>query len=313
MSAVGIRVGIDLGGTKIAAIAFGETDEVLFESQAATPREDYEATIAAIAALVTEAETATGARAWVGVGMPGSISPASGLVQNANSTWLNTRPFDHDLAEALERPLRFANDANCFALSEARDGAAREADTVFGVILGTGCGGAIVTGKQLLTGRHAIAGEWGHTPLPAPTPDEQPGPECWCGRRGCLETWLSGPGLAEDHVRSGGAALTAEQIAGVAARGDELATATLSRHLDRLARGLGNVVDIVDPDVIVIGGGLSNLAHLYDQLPGAVAPHVFADSPRVDIRPPAHGPASGVRGAARLWTAHEAAHERTAT
>jgi fructokinase len=233
--------------------------------------------------------------------MPGSISPATGLVQNANSTWLNGRRFGEDLAAAIGADVRMANDANCFALSEARDGAAAGAGSVFGVIIGTGCGGGIVIDGRLVDGPRGIAGEWGHTPLPWPRPDEFPGPVCWCGRNGCLETWVSGPAVAADHARIAGARLTAEAVAAAAAGGDATASATLARHADRLARGLGVVCNMLDPEVIVLGGGLSQLAHLYEALPRLVAPHLFADHVRIDIRPPRWGDASGVRGAAWLW------------
>lgn len=233
--------------------------------------------------------------------MPGSLSPVTGRVQNANSTWLNGRPLDRDLAAALGRPVRLANDANCFALSEATDGAAAGAASVFGVILGTGCGGGIVVDGRLVDGPLGVGGEWGHNPLPRPSADEVPGPPCWCGRHGCMETWVSGPGLAADHARATGERQSAETIAARAETGDEVALATMARHADRLARGLAHVVNILDPAVIVLGGGLSKLGHLYRNLPGLMAPHIFADAPHVDVRPPRWGDASGVRGAARLW------------
>ena len=296
-----LRIGIDLGGTKIAAIAMDRTDKVVASKRIATPRDDYDATLEAIRALVDGIESETGSQGSVGIGMPGSISPATGLVQNANSVWLNGRLFDADLCDRLARPVRLANDANCFALSEASDGAARGKECVFGVILGTGCGGGIVIDGKPVVGPRAIGGEWGHTPLPWPGAQEHPGPECWCGRNGCLETWLSGPGLAVDHARHTGETATAEEIAKLAAGGDGPAQATLERHAERLARGLAVVVDIIDPDIIVLGGGLSKLDHLYDAVAPMVAHHVFADDTAVVIVPPDHGDTSGVRGAARLW------------
>ena len=308
-----VRIGIDLGGTKIAGIAMDDTDQVISKSRVSTPRDDYSATIEAIAGVVRDLETETGSEGTVGIGMPGSISPATGVVQNANSVWLNGRPFDADLTARLERPVRLANDANCFALSEAADGSGKGASCVFGVILGTGCGGGIVIDGKAVTGPRAIGGEWGHTPLPWPTAEEHPGPECWCGRNGCLETWISGPGLAADHARHTGQEVTAEDIAAQAAGGDETAQASLQRHADRLARGLAVVVDIVDPDIIVLGGGLSNLTHLYRDVAPQVASHVFADETDVSIVPPAHGAASGVRGAARLWDGSEVAANRVRT
>jgi fructokinase len=265
-----------------------------------TPRCDYAATIVALVDLTAQlAQGTTGAK--VGIAVPGSVSPLSKLMQNAISTWLISRPLDRDLAEALGRPVRLANDANCFALSEAKDGAAETARIVFGVILGTGCGGGIVVDGRLLDGSQGIAGEWGHNPLPWATAEEYPGPQCWCGRKGCLEAWVSGPGMAADHATVTGENLTAVEIATRAKRGNGAARATLSRHVDRLARGLSHVVNIIDPDAIVLGGGLSHLSHLYEQLPQLMRPHIFADQASVEIKPPRWGDASGVRGAARLW------------
>jgi fructokinase len=233
--------------------------------------------------------------------MPGSLSPASGLVQNANSTWLNGRPFRRDLEAHLGRPVRLANDANCFALSEAVDGAGAGARAVFGVILGTGCGGGLLFDGTLIDGPRGIGGEWGHNPLPWAGAEEHPGPQCWCGRKGCMETWVSGPALEADHARATGEPLAAEAIAARAAAGDRAAQASLDRHAGRLARGLAGAINVFDPDVIVLGGGLSKLGHLYRMLPGLVAPHVFAEEARVLIKPPVWGDASGVRGAAWLW------------
>ncbi len=298
-----LRVGIDLGGTKIAAIALLPDDSVAFSTRVPTPRHDYEGVISAIADLVRRAEeTARLApgTATVGIGTPGSLSPATGRMQNANSTWLNDKPFKKDLEAALGRATWMENDANCLALSEAHDGAGAGAQSVFAVILGTGVGGALVHEGRIISGHNAIGGEWGHNPLPWPTPEETPGPRCWCGRRGCLETWLSGPALAADHTRITGEELSAQAVATRAERGDAAARDTLERHLRRLARGLAHVVNIFDPQVIVLGGGLSNMTHLYDELPARMRPFVFAAAPRLDVRPPRHGDASGARGAARL-------------
>lgn len=296
-----MRIGVDLGGTKIAAVSLlpgGRTSE---EIRVPTPRNDYDATLEAIRQLVLQLETDAGVRGTVGVGMPGSISPGTGRVQNSNSVWLNGQPFDHDLSQRLGRPVRMANDANCFTLSEATDGAAEGARSVFGVILGTGCGGGIVINGSLVDGPRGIGGEWGHNPLPWPEPDEYPGRRCWCGRMSCMETWVSGPAVQADHARVTGEKLRATEIGERAAAGDPAARETLARHASRLARGLAAVVNIVDPEVIVLGGGLSQLTHLYDVLPGLMAPYVLSDSPNVDIRPPKWGDASGVRGAAWLW------------
>jgi fructokinase len=295
------RIGIDMGGTKIAAIALGTNDEVLIERRIATPRGDYAETIASVGTVVEDFEAQILARASVGIGMPGSISPGSGLVQNANSTWLNAKDFQRDIQARLGRKVRLANDANCFALSEATDGAAQGADIVFGVIIGTGCGGSVVVDGRLLQGRHHITGEWGHTPLPWPRPEEYPGPSCWCGQQGCLETWVSGTGLENDYQRSAGTRESGETIVQLACTGNSNAKQALERHADRLARGLAMVINIVDPDAIVLGGGLSNMTHLYEHLPGLISPHIFTDTPCPDIRPPLHGDTSGVRGAARLW------------
>ena len=300
-----LQIGIDLGGTKIAGLALGHAGETRGEMRIATPRDNYDGTIRAIKETAQALSADSTGDVTVGVAMPGSVSPTSGRVQNANSTWLNGRPFEQDLANALGKPVRTANDADCFALSEATDGAASHAHSVFGVILGTGCGGGLVYNKQLLTGPRRIAGEWGHNNLPCAAGPELPGPACWCGRRGCLETWLSGPGLAADHQRVTGETLDAITIARLADDGFAAAQATLARHADRLARGLATVVNIFDPEVIVLGGGLSQLKHLYDELPGRIAPHIFADNRTVTVLPPNWGDASGVRGACRLWPAKQ--------
>jgi fructokinase len=296
-----LQIGIDLGGTKIEGLAIGRDGQHRGQLRIATPRQDYAGTLAAIAGLVANLEGSDGPLASIGIGMPGSISPATGLVQNANSTWLNGKPFGNDLESLLGPRVRLANDANCFALSEATGGAGAGARSVFGVILGTGCGGGLVVDGKLIDGPRAIGGEWGHNPLPWSAPDECPGPQCWCGRQGCMETWVSGPALAADHARATGTVASAEEIARIAARGDPAANATLDRHASRLSRGLAMVVNIFDPDVIVLGGGLSQLPHLYEVLPALVAPHMFADDKQITIRPPRWGDASGARGAAWLW------------
>jgi fructokinase len=299
------RIGLDVGGSKIEGILLSPRATELARCRVATPRYDYAATIAAIVDLTQRLmqEVPTGAR--IGIAVPGSISPVTGLMQNANSTRLNGRPFDRDLAAALAMPVRLANDANCFALSEALDGAGENARIVFGVILGTGCGGGLVVDGRLLDGPRGIGGEWGHNPLPWPRSDEYPGPQCWCGRKGCLETWVSGPGMAADHANATGETHTAAEIAARASAGNGAARSTLSRHADRLARGLAHVVNIIDPDVIVLGGGLSQMSHLYEQLPQLTGPHIFADRASVVIKAPRWGDASGSRGAARLWDLRE--------
>ena len=301
-----MRIGVDLGGTKIEAIALASSGAVAARRRVATPRDDYDATLDAIAALVLEVERDAGSRgATVGVGMPGAVSPASGLVKNANSVWLNGRPLQRDLATRLPRPLRFANDANCFALSEASDGAAAGARVVFGVIVGTGVGGGGVFDGRPWTGPNAIAGEWGHNPLPWPQAPEWPGPPCYCGKTGCIETFLSGPGLVRDYAESGASPLDAAAIVSGAAGGDAAAAAALDRYEDRMARALAGVVNVLDPDVIVLGGGMSNIARLYSGVPKRWGRYVFSDRVDTPLRPPAHGDSSGVRGAAWLWTIEE--------
>jgi fructokinase len=299
-----IRIGVDLGGTKIAIAAIDREGHEVYTHRILAPRDDYNATINAIGDLVRQADQHLGHTANVGIGMPGSLSPATGLVQNSNSVWLNGKPLAEDLTANIGRPLRFANDANCFALSEAVDGAGQGARSVFGVILGTGCGGGLVYNGQIVDGPRGCGGEWGHTPLPWSQPDEVPGPTCWCGRQGCMELWLSGTGLYLDYQRGGGnaaQAADAEQVAALAAKGDATAKAALERHTNRLARGLSMIVNIFDPEVIVLGGGLSKLSHLYEEAPPLMRRYIFADNPDAIVRPPVHGDASGVRGAARLW------------
>jgi fructokinase len=296
-----MRIGIDLGGTKIEGIALAADGRALVRRRIAAPRGDYRQTLDAVAGLVRAIERETGARGTVGIGIPGTLSPATGLVKNANSTWLIGQPLADDLPRLLDRPVRFANDANCFALSEAIDGAAAGASSVFGVIVGTGCGGGVVIDGRVLTGANAVAGEWGHNPLPAPHDGESPGPPCYCGRRGCIEQFLSGPALARDYAEGGGAAIAAAEIAARAAAGDPLADAALSRYEERMARALGSIINVIDPDVIVLGGGLSNIERLYSRVPTVWAPYVFSDRVETRFVRAMHGDSSGVRGAAWLW------------
>ncbi len=296
-----MRIGIDLGGTKTEILALADDGSPRLRRRVPTPSSSAEAIVATIAALVAETETELGESGTVGVATPGSLSPTTGRLRGSNTTVLNGRPLADELARALGREVRIANDANCFALSEARDGAAAGAEIVFGIIVGTGCGGGLAIGGRSITGAHAIAGEWGHNPLPWPRADELPGPACWCGKSGCLETWLSGPALLADHRRHGHAATDVPGIADAAARGDPAAIATLERHADRFARALATVVNLVDPHVVVLGGGLSNLASLYRELPARLPAWVFADAIVTRIVAPAHGDSSGVRGAAFLW------------
>jgi fructokinase len=295
------RIGIDLGGTKIEGIVLAANGQVLARERVPTPQGDYHATLEDTCALVTRLEQAAGAHCSIGIGMPGAQSRATGLVKNSNSVCLNGKPLHADLEQRIGRSLRFANDADCLALSEASDGAAAGARCVFGVIAGTGTGGGIVVDGRLLSGPNAIAGEWGHNPLPWPLAEELPGPACYCGKSGCIETWLSGPGLARDHAAHGGAQLAARAIAERAEHGDVMAQAALARYSERMARALASVINILDPDVIVLGGGMSNLAVLYDAVPQRWGRYVFSD--RVDTRlvPAQHGDSSGVRGAAWLW------------
>ena len=295
-----VRIGIDLGGTKIEAIALGSDGAARFRRRVPTPRGDYDATVDTVVALVAEAELAAG-QATVGVGIPGVISPATGLVKNANSIWLNGRPLQEDLKQRLGRPVRIANDANCFALSEASDGAAAGRPIVFGVILGTGTGGGVVVDGRVLIGANAIAGEWGHNPLPWPEPGEWPGAACYCGRTGCIETFLSGPGLARDHEQFTGESLNPVTIVARAGAGDRAAIATLARYHHRMARALAAILNVIDPDVVVLGGGLSKIPGLSTHVMKLWEPYVFSDRVVTGIVPALHGDASGVRGAAWLW------------
>jgi fructokinase len=299
-----VRIGIDLGGTKIEAIALDRDGRECYRHRIPTPRDDYRGTLDAVAALVDRVETSVG-RSTVGIGMPGVISPATGLVKNANSTWLNGQPLAEDLEKRLGRPVRLANDANCFALSEASDGAAAAAPVVFGVILGTGVGGGLVVDGRVVTGANAIAGEWGHNQLPWPEPAELPGPDCYCGRHGCIETFLSGPGLARDHQQRTGERLEPAAIVTAADAGEATARDTIGRYEQRLARGLASIINVVDPDVIVLGGGLSNVERLYENVPRLWKPFVFSDAVETRLARAAHGDSSGVRGAAWLWENHE--------
>jgi fructokinase len=298
-----MRIGIDLGGTKIEGIALADDGRELDRRRIAAPRGSYDDTIGAIVALVGAIEAAAGERGSIGIGIPGAISPATGLIKNANSTWLIGHPLDQDLARALERPVRLANDANCFALSEATDGAAANASIVFGVIIGTGTGGGVVIDGRIIAGANAIAGEWGHNPLPAPADDERPGPPCYCGRSGCIETFLSGPALARDYAALGGDDVAADAVAARADAGDARAAAALDRYERRFARAIASVINVIDPDVIVLGGGLSNIERLYRRVPALWAPHVFSDRVVTTLVRARHGDASGVRGAAWLWPA----------
>ncbi|NVO15057.1 MAG: ROK family protein [Rhodoplanes sp.] len=295
-----MRIGIDLGGTKIEGIALGDDGEDLWRRRVATPAGDYDGTLAAIRDLVAAAEQSFG-RGSVGIATPGAISPATGLLKNSNSVVLNGRPLDRDLAETLGRAVRLENDANCFAVSEAADGAAAGARVVFGVILGTGVGGGLVVDGRVVSGRNRIAGEWGHAPLPWPRDDERPGPACYCGRRGCIETFLSGPGFARDFHAMTRREATPDAIVAAAATGDEAARRCLDAYMDRLARGLAMVVDVLDPDAVVLGGGLSNIDALYAVLPALVERHAFTDRLDTAIVKNRHGDSSGVRGAAWLW------------
>ena len=297
------RIGVDLGGTKIEVVALDATGGELLRRRVPSPRGDYAATLATIEALVAEAERDLGVAAGVasvGVGTPGSRSPRDGRLRGSNSVWLNGRPIREDLEARLGRPVAVANDANCFALSEAIDGAGAGASVVFGVILGTGVGGGLVVDGRVLEGRNAIAGEWGHNPLPWSGEDERPGPACYCGLAGCIETFLSGPGLAADHARAGGGDADAATIVARAAAGDAAAGRTLERYESRLARALAHLINVVDPDVIVLGGGLSNVARLYDAVPRLWETWVFADAVDTRLVRNAHGDSSGVRGAAWL-------------
>jgi fructokinase len=296
-----LRLGIDLGGTKIEIVALDGDGRERLRRRVATPQGDYRATVGAVAGLVEAVENELHQRGTVGIGMPGAVSRVTGLIKNANSTCLIGQPLKRDLQTLLQREVRLANDANCFALSEAVDGAAAGAEIVFGVIIGTGCGAGVVVNGRVLTGANAIAGEWGHNPLPWPDDQERPGPACYCGKHGCLETWLSGPGLARDFLAATGKNLPARAIAAGALQGDADCQAALARHEDRLARGLAHVINVLDPDVIVLGGGLSNIPSLYENVPRRWGRYVFSDHVATRLLAPVHGDSGGVRGAAWLW------------
>lgn len=295
-----MRTGVDLGGTKIELIVLDD-DKVAYRKRIGTPHGDYPGTLSAVAELVRTAEAVVGPIERVGIGHPGAISPATGLIKNSNSTYLNGKSLLRDLGSALDRPVRLANDADCFVLSEATDGAALGAEVVFGVILGTGVGGGIVVRGELVIGPNAITGEWGHNPLPAPSTDELKGEQCYCGRSGCIETFLSGRGVTLEYTKRIGEEHAVPEIAERAAAGDEAAQRTLDVYADRLARALASVINILDPHVVVLGGGLSNLEYLYDTVPTLWTDHVLSDIVETRLVRNAHGDSSGVRGAAWLW------------
>jgi fructokinase len=296
-----IRIGIDLGGTKIEALAIDNKGIELARHRIDTPRDDYDATILAIVGLVHRLEEETGSAGTVGAGIPGSFSRMTGLVKNSNSTWLNGRPLDRDLTAALGREVRIANDANCLAVSEATDGAAAGRRVVFGVILGTGCGGGVAIDAHVHEGPNGVAGEWGHNPLPWPRQEECPGPACYCGKRGCMEMWVSGTGIALDYKTVTGRTRTAREIVSEFEAGERDAAAAIERFEDRLARGLAQVINILDPDVIVIGGGVSRVEHLYQALPKKLPQYVFGGEAATPVLQAKYGDSSGVRGAAWLW------------
>ena len=300
MTLPSLRLGVDLGGTKIEIAALDAASSVRLRRRVQTPAGDYDGIVRAVAQLVKDAETELGERGSVGIGIPGAPSRIDGLIKNANSTALIGKPFVRDVEALLERPVRVANDANCFVLSEAANGAARGAEVAFGVILGTGVGGAIAIRGQVIEGANAIAGEWGHNPLPWPHEDELPGPLCYCGKRGCLETWLCGPALGRQYEASSGARAIATEIAERAAAGERHAQACMEAYEDRLARGLATVINVLDPDVIVVGGGVSKIDRLYENVRGRLARYVFSDDLRTEVRRNEHGDSSGVLGAAML-------------
>lgn len=300
-----MRIGIDLGGTKIEAIALDPAGRELVRERRPTPADDYAGTLEAIHALHTYIEQQLGTSCSLGIGTPGSLSPATGLMRNANSTCLNGKPLLEDLRHLLQRPIRMANDADCFALSEAIDGAGATDSSVFGVIIGTGTGGGIVINKQLVAGTNAIAGEWGHNPLPWPKTGELPGPECYCGKQGCIETFLSGPGLEADYCKRSGQSAPAGHIAKLADQGDAIAETIMLDYEDRMARSLASIINILDPAAIVLGGGLSNIRRLYANVPSLWQRYIFSDTVRTRLLPPIHGDSSGVRGAAWLWPAQD--------
>lgn len=300
MSAGNIRIGVDFGGTKIEAAALDEAGNFMARVRAANPG-SYDASIRTVNELIAAVEAQAGSRGTIGIGTPGSISPRTGVMRNANSTYLNGRPFHDDLRNALGREVRLANDANCLALSEAIDGAGAGSAVTFAIILGTGCGGGCVVKGQVIEGANGIGGEWGHMPLPWPTRDEFDATRCWCGQHGCLETWVSGTGLQRDHVRAGGAPIDAQAIIQAARAGDATAVAVFDAYVSRLGRALAVIANILDPDTFVLGGGMSNVSELYERLHAATRGYVFSDSWDAKIVPARWGDSSGVRGAARLW------------
>ncbi|MGH9590603.1 MAG: ROK family protein [Terracidiphilus sp.] len=306
-----MRIGIDLGGTKIEALVLGAEGRELRRIRVPTPRHDYAETVNTITRLVHTLETELGGQATVGMGIPGTVMRPSGLVKNANSTWINGQPLERDLSAALAREVRCENDANCLALSEATDGSGAGCRVVFAVILGTGCGGGLTIDARVHEGLHSVAGEWGHNSLPWPRAEEYPGPACYCGKSGCIETWISGTGLGKDYERSTGAPLSGEQVAEAAGRGDPQAAAAIQRLEDRIARGFASLVNVVDPDVIVVGGGLSRLASIYRNVPPLLENYGFGGGIQTPIVPALHGDSSGVRGAAWLWpTEYSSAADR---
>lgn len=294
-------IGIDLGGTKIEGIALSDAGNELFRHRISTPQGDYQGTLQIIAELINKIEVAVDEKGSIGICTPGALSPATGLMRNSNSVCMNGKPVFTDLQELLQREIRIANDANCFALSEAIDGIAKDVTVVFGVIIGTGTGGGVVIDKKVLVGPNAIAGEWGHNPLPWPQDYELPGPECYCGKHGCIETWLSGPAIVRDHELHNNAFIDAEMLDNKARFGDEDANETLQRYEDRMARSLAHVINILDPDVIVLGGGMGNIKRLYKNIPDIWGDYVFSDTVNTKLLAPLHGDSSGVRGAAWLW------------
>ncbi|NIJ49131.1 fructokinase [Rhizomicrobium electricum] len=295
-----IQIGIDFGGTKIEAAALNVAGDFVKRIRAGNPG-SYDAALAIVRDLVQRIETELGEHGTVGLGVPGSISPSTGVMRNANSVYLNGRPFREDLEKTLGRPIRMVNDANCLALSESVDGAAKGANVAFAVILGTGCGGGLVVGGKLIEGASGVAGEWGHMPLPWPAPEELPGPTCWCGQSGCLEYWISGTGLQRDYGEATGESLASERIIADYRSGRPEAVAAFKRYIDRLGRAIAVLCNIVDPDVVVMGGGLSNVDEIYELLPAAVAKRIFSDVIRTKFVKARWGDSSGVRGAARLW------------
>jgi len=297
-----MRIGIDLGGTKIEGIALEDDGQIPIRERVPTPAHDYDEIVKSIAGLVNSIEQQYGDSATVGIGIPGSTSAQTGLIRNANTVCLIGNDLQGDLESLLKRPIRLANDADCFALSEASDGAGKNSDSVFGVIIGTGCGSGIVINKQLLQGANRIAGEWGHNPLPWPRDDERPGQQCYCGQYGCLETWLSGTGFARTYHEAGGVKISAKEVMHRVSQGEELAIDMFERYIDRMARSLAVIINIIDPATIVLGGGMSHVSQLYTEVPKHWDKYIFSPEPAAtELKPPVHGDSGGVRGAAWLW------------